>query len=442
MKKSFKVFSITLLALLLSIGGVDAESATKKIDTSACETVYTNYYFFLDANTTDFFANSPLSEITHTTIAEYTNNSYLTSNFDSSNVGYGQVGITRNTTTSSDGLKYMSLDDYYTIYLKAGKLGGAYTEGTKNYIVSHSWYSVSSNGTETKKDNGLDLSNQSKSNLIAATLDANSVFTLRSSISSYAANPFRIQINRTYTGYLTGTPITVGNYEWYIHPAVYYIQYCSPIESKYSIIYDGNAKDATDVPDAVTVDADECTRISTVTPKRSGYEFLGWSLKSNAIAPDENFTPGSKYCGTEGDIILYAVWKKIEEVVPAPIETYYYVFYKTNTTDVVTNMPQDAVINTDNDVFIASNIPVRDGYTFQGWSTDATSTVGDPNYNGGSLYVDRKDLTLYAIWKKNPILPENPQTGITDYLLPFGGVISASGVGLGILKKKKLFRQF
>lgn len=439
MKKYFNALLVTLLAFV-SIEGVNAAH----IDTTACETVYTNYYFFLDANTTDFFNQAALSDIKHSTIAEYHNNSYLTTDFDKDNIGYGRVDLNSNTSTSRDGIDSMSLSDYYDYYLKATRTNGAFTEGNKNFIVFHDWYSIATDGTTHKRTDGLDVSGHSKKDLMRATLDARADFTVLSPISSRRENPFQIRVDRKYRGYLTGEPVRIGQLDWYLHPAVFYIQYCEPLneeDDNYRIEYDGNANNVSNVPKDQIVEGSECDYISNKIPTRDGYRFLGWSLKSNASSADANYAPGSMYCGDKGDITLYAVWERIEE----NIETYYTIFYKSNTTDAVSGIPADYTANINNNAYIANNTPVRNSYTFLGWSTDSSATTPDASFAPGTLYTDRKDLVLYAVWKANntnPGLPDNPQTGITDYLLPFGSVISASGLGLGILKKKKSFRQF
>jgi len=354
---------ILLVALFASMEGVNAVTSTKNIDASRCETIYTNYYFFIDANTTDYFNQKKLAEISHTNVAVYYNNAYQINNFDASNIGYGQLAISKTTTTSEDGITSMSLSDFYRHYLVAMNLNGAYSSLSKNYIAAHDWYRVDSDDAVSKGANTLDLRKYTKKALMDASLDAFATFTRQSSVVPTAPNPFKLEVERQYFGYLTGMPITNGEYEWYLQPQVYYIQYCAP--------------------------------------------------------------------------------KAVEE------GSTYNIAYKTNTTDTVTNMPQDVTINSENDANIGSEVPVRNGYTFLGWSTEANATSADAKYNAGSLYTDRKDLVLYAIWKandvntpSNPNLPENPQTAVTDYLLPFGGVIGAAGAGLGLLKKKKTFKQF
>ena len=452
MKNYLKTIAAVAMAFTLSTGVVDASTATRKIDSSTCDTVYTNYYFFLDAMTTEFFTSAPLNTLTHHTIAEYYTNSYQTNNIDSNNIGYGQVNISKNSTTSSDGITSMSLSTYYDFYLKSWKTNGAFTEGSKNYIVAHDWYTLLSNGNYQAKTGGLQLGGYSKNSLMNATLSANTEITRLSSVVNGQENPFRLKIDRYYTGSLTGSPISYNSKNYYLHPAVYYIQYCSPKakeNTKYTVKYDGNASNVTNVPDTQTGYDNECVRISSVTPQREGYKFIGWSLNPNATKEDPDFRANSEYCGTRGDITLYAIWQKVEDPNPStPEETYYTVYYRPNTTDVVTNMPSDTKVNTKNDVYISSNTPVRTGYKFLGWSTDANSPAPNTAYNGGTLYTDRKDLVLYAIWQKadvpnpNPVLPDNPKTGIEDCLLPFGGAISASGIALNVLKKKKSFKQF
>lgn len=450
MKKYLKVL-VASMALILGLEGVNAESY-KSIDASACNTIYTNYYFFLDANTPDYFNQGDLSSIKHNTIAEYSNNSWLTNNFDVNNIGYGTMDLGSGTTTSSDGITSLSLTDYYSYRSKSSGVHGAYTSGNKNYIIAHDWYYVNNDGTVSNKlESGANLSGNSVQNLVNASVNANTKVYLADAIDPTNPNPFKIRVNRSYYGYLTGNPATSpSGTKWYLQPAVFYIQYCSP-KGEYTVTYDGNGKDVTNVPKKETSKDGECVSISDITPIREGYEFLGWNLKSDAKNGDSTYAKGKQYCGQKGDITLYAIWKEKEKDV---VEKNYTIFYKPNTSDVITGMPDDFTTSIENDATIASNKPIRNGYTFLGWSTDATAGDGDPAFAPGSNYNARKDLTLYAIWKQNgnkptptptdpdPGLPSNPATGVANYLLPLGGIASASGVGLGLLKKKKSFKQF
>ncbi len=442
MKKNLRTIFAFIAAVIVGVGGVDA-AAQRNINANACDTVYTNYYFFLDVNDESYFANG-VSSIQHDTIAKYSNNSYLTDNFNTSNLGYGQVDVTRTTTTSSDGITSMSIKDFYAYYLKAfANSNGTYQTGNNNFIVAHTWYSIDSDGTTTHRVDGYDFTDYSKEQLANASLNAVSTITVQSAITPEQINPFEIKINRHYYGSLTGYPLSYGNKNLYIQPALYYIQYCEDKNSEYTIEYNGNGTNI-NIPGTTIVTDGSCTNISKTVPIRDGYTFLGWSTNKSATSPMSIYDAGSEYCGENGSIVLYAVWQSDSTVVTPSVE-YYYIYYKSNTTDTVTNMPDVDKQDINYDVYISVKVPVRDGYTFLGWSTDATATKPDTNYNGGTLYQSRKDLILYAVWQKNDtssVLPTNPQTGVTDYLLPFGGVISASGAGLGLLKKKKTFKQF
>ncbi len=445
MKNYLKTLAVGALALTIGLGTVEAATASQKINANACETVYTNYYFFLDANTESFFNKSELSKITHDTVARYMNNSYQINDFDYYNVGYGQVQVNRTTSTSKDGITSMSLTDFYNVALKASKIsGGSYSEGSKNYIVAHDWYSINADGTAKPESGILSIANLSVNQLKNATVDANSTFTRETQIHPDVLNPFVVKIERSYYGYLTGTPFRAGNHNWYVHPAVYYVQYCKtkqadeePEKREYRINYYENGSNVTNMPRDERALEGECLYVSSREPKREGYEFLGWSESSKATRPD--WYKNDRYCGTKGDLDLYAIWKKKETPVEPSIE-YYNIYYKENTTDTVVGMPADSLdIPNDRDAYIAKNVPVRNGYSFVGWGLTQDATT--PDYKANDLYEDRKDLTLYAIWKKNPDpvlppVPDNPQTGIEDYILPLGGIALVSGLGLKYMRKR------
>lgn len=439
MKKLLRGITALAVAMTLSTGVVEAYTQSRSIDTNKCETVYTNYYFLLDAMPVSFFNKAPLNTLTRNTVGNYHNNSYLTNNLDESNIGYGQVNVSRSTSSSRDGISSMSMEDYYTYYLKAmNRSNGTYTDGNKRFIVDHDWYSAD----WEHKTNGLDLRDYNKYNLMDASLNANASITRMHNISAINTDPFDLKIDRNYYGSLTGLPIQYGTTEYYLHPAVYYVQYCEAkreeAPSEFKIEYFGNGDNVSNIPSTQYGYNNECKRISA-GPTRPGYEFQGWSVRSDSTIVD--YRAGiDDYCGAVGNIRLYAVWKKIE----TPVETYYTVYYRPGTTDAVYNMPADTTVNTNSDVYIANNTPTRAGYKFIGWTTDSNNVTANPSYNGGALYKDRKDITLYAVWQKvdTPVLPENPKTGIEDYLLPFGGVVGASGLALNVLKKKKGFKQF
>lgn len=107
--------------------------------------------------------------------------------------------------------------------------------------------------------------------------------------------------------------------------------------------------------------------------------------------------------------ILYAKWQE------RPKYTYYYNYMK-NTSDTVTNMPENQIIAsyaTTYQFVIRGNVPVRDGYVFQGWNSNASGTGNwyEAGYNGPTLTSDNTGALLYAIWRERE-MPTIPQANI------------------------------
>ena len=91
------------------------------------------------------------------------------------------------------------------------------------------------------------------------------------------------------------------------------------------------------------------------------YTFSKWNTSSNGTGT--NYNPGSSYT-TNGAITFYAVWNR-------------------------TKTRGSVILPT----------PIRQGFTFLGWSTDSSADTGD--YAGGDEYTPAGATTLYAIWRAN-----------------------------------------
>lgn len=74
----------------------------------------------------------------------------------------------------------------------------------------------------------------------------------------------------------------------------------------------------------------------------------------------------------------------------------YAVTYRANTTEYVGNLPENSIKAHGEDVTISGLLPERYGYNFIGWSTTEDGAV---EYNGGDIYSENNDLTLYAVWE-------------------------------------------
>jgi uncharacterized repeat protein (TIGR02543 family) len=58
-----------------------------------------------------------------------------------------------------------------------------------------------------------------------------------------------------------------------------------------------------------------------------------------------------------------------------------------------------------------STVPTRSGYTFLGWSPSSTATIA--TYSAGGKFTLNANVTLYAVWSKNPDIPSTD--GDYDY---------------------------
>ena len=170
----------------------------------------------------------------------------------------------------------------------------------------------------------------------------------------------------------------------------------------YNIKYDQNVKSTsssktvTDMPAAQTKTQEIDVTLSSMTPKRNGYIFAGWSTSANGSV---EYKPGSRFTkdldSNGASITLYAVWTPWKHTI------HYNSNIPTNAptgTTTVSNIPGDQTKTFDEKLMISSNKPTRKGYNFAGWSTSAN---GDVVYQPGAEYKNDQNggtVTLYAKW--------------------------------------------
>ena len=170
----------------------------------------------------------------------------------------------------------------------------------------------------------------------------------------------------------------------------------------YNIKYDQNVKSTsssktvTDMPAAQTKTQEIDVTLSSMTPKRNGYIFAGWSTSANGSV---EYKPGSRFTkdldSNGASITLYAVWTPWKHTI------HYNSNIPTNAptgTTTVSNMPGDQTKTFDEKLTISSNKPTRKGYNFAGWSTSANGNVV---YQPGAEYKNDQNggtVTLYAKW--------------------------------------------
>ena len=115
-------------------------------------------------------------------------------------------------------------------------------------------------------------------------------------------------------------------------------------------------------------------------PKRSGYDFLGWSKSKTATYA--SYKPGG-YFQEDKNTTLYAVWK---------LKTYK-IYYNANGGN---SAPQSQTKQHGKSICLRNQEPIRKGYKFAGWSEDKKSKLA--KYKPGDKYSQNRDIYLYAVW--------------------------------------------
>ena len=138
--------------------------------------------------------------------------------------------------------------------------------------------------------------------------------------------------------------------------------------------------------------------ISVNEPIREGYKFVGWSERKTAKTHD--YKPGDEYIANR-NIVLYAVWREEIEINSAEPSEYTIKYFGNAPKGTVLGIPDNQTKKKGVDVNISSKKPVREGYTFLGWSTGFESEVEDKDFNPGSVYSTNSNLNLYAVWEND-----------------------------------------
>lgn len=150
----------------------------------------------------------------------------------------------------------------------------------------------------------------------------------------------------------------------------------------YTISY--NANGGSGAPASNTAKHAQAFIVSSETPKRNGYTFLGWST---AKTTDTSIScpAGGSYAVTK-NTTFYAVWKA----------NTYKINYNANGGN---GAPASQTKTHGTNLKLSSTIPTRTGYTFLGWSTSKTATSA--TYKASGIYTNNVNTTLYAVWKIN-----------------------------------------
>ena len=134
--------------------------------------------------------------------------------------------------------------------------------------------------------------------------------------------------------------------------------------------------------------------ISSATPARSGYTFIGWNTSNTATSASYN---SGDTITISSNTTLYAIWKKTLTLS-----------YNANGGSGAPNSQSKDIYNatTSASFTVSSTIPKYVGYTFLGWSTSTSSETA--SYVGGNSISISSNTTLHAVWEPANIVFYRP----------------------------------
>jgi len=150
-------------------------------------------------------------------------------------------------------------------------------------------------------------------------------------------------------------------------------------------------------------------------PSREGYTFNGWYTAAS---------DGTKLDVTSvisADTTLYAQWEK---------ETYSVLYYDES----AANLPTEQEKINGIDLTLSSQIPVKSGYIFKGWTLDSETNTID--YLPGAQYTANQAVMLYAVWEKEatPVTVSSISVNAmpTKTVYTVGEAFSSSGLSIKV----------
>lgn len=182
-----------------------------------------------------------------------------------------------------------------------------------------------------------------------------------------------------------------------------------------SITYSGNGGDFMGIsaytddkidPESANIVDNENSKISF---SNSGYTFKCWNTAPDRSGRD--YGPGEQSVNA-GDIVnnnltLYAVWY-------VTVTWHENIGDTGNSEDHATNMPETVeVLSTSPTIILPSEEPLRNGYSFAGWTTTEDGT--GPIYRSGSIFdMPGGNVDFYAKWGREAVLEVFYDPGTTE----------------------------
>lgn len=196
-----------------------------------------------------------------------------------------------------------------------------------------------------------------------------------------------------YAEYLPGEEFRTAN----TGNILYAVWRPEPKEYIFTLAYHANGGSSVPPSQAIrTAASSHSFQISGQQPKRSGYEFIGWSTQANANYAE--YQPLATFTTTNLQNILYAVWRQKAD------RQQYTLIYNANG-GLAAPPAQTAYGSSANCLLrLSERQPKRNGYQFLGWAFAAEAE--QPNcFPGENMIINQKRLTLYAVWRLNEPAP-------------------------------------
>lgn len=150
----------------------------------------------------------------------------------------------------------------------------------------------------------------------------------------------------------------------------------------YTISYDANG--GSGAPKDQTKSWGVALNSSATKPTRQGYTFQGWATSSSG---NVQYQPNASYTAN-ANVTLYAIWKIIT----------YTITYNANGGY---DAPSSHTKEYGKSISLSTTVPKKINSEFLGWSTSAQGSV---EYASGSIYNSNANLSLFAVWRRMPIM--------------------------------------
>ena len=139
--------------------------------------------------------------------------------------------------------------------------------------------------------------------------------------------------------------------------------------------------------------------IPNEAPTKDGFTFTVWQMGDDSYySPGYELEASLNPCWCSRELVFTACWTDQDTIT-----------YNANGGTGAPNSQE----NTEGNTTLSAKIPTRKGYTFLGWDENKSAKTPTYKYEAGKSMVLTKDgdVTLYAIWQKNPVIIYNANGG-------------------------------